>query len=101
MSDLSSNTIEITSDITEQVNNLEAKKLAWLEQKAEVLLNSENKKELVVGLIADFNNILNNSRMIEKIAKDGAARKTSSGLRSVLVEIANLFDEGWKYEASE
>tara|TARA_R110000822_G_C15170764_1_gene479244 strand:- start:319 stop:624 length:306 start_codon:yes stop_codon:yes gene_type:complete len=100
MADLSgnSNTIEITSNITEQVANLEAKKLAWLEDKAEVLLNSENKKELVVGLIADFNNILNNSKMIEKIAKDGSKKDTIIELRSVLVEIANLFDPEWRYQ---
>ena len=90
--------ITLTADISEQVNDLEAKRQLWLQDKADILLASDNKKELVVSLIEDFNRVLNGSKQIVKIAKDSVNRQTLSGLRSALVEILQLFDPEYQYE---
>ena len=98
MGDLSSNTIELVADISDQVKSLDEKKKQWLSDKADILLSSENKKELVIGLIEDFNNVYGACKQIEKLAKEGVKRKTSTGLRSSLVEIVQFFDQDYQYK---
>ena len=93
-----SETITLTADVSDQVNDLEAKRQLWLQDKADILLASDNKKELVVSLIEDFNRVLNGSKQIVKIAKDSVNRQTLSGLRSALVEILQLFDPEYQYQ---
>ena len=97
--DLSANTITLTADITDQVKSIEDKKKNWLEQKADTLLASENKKELIINLIEDFNMAYGGCKQIEKLAKEGINRKTSTGLRSSLVEIVRYFDP--EYQVSD
>ena len=89
--DLSSNTI----DITPQIAPVEETKKKWLSDKADLILASDDKKELIINLIEDFNMAYQGCKQIEKIAKEGSTRKTSSGLRSSLVEVARFFDPSY------
>lgn len=96
MTDISG--LVITADITEQVKSIEDKKKDWLSEKADTLLASENKKELVINLIEDFNMAYGGCKQIERVAKEGVSRKTSSGLRSALVEIIQYFDPEYQHK---
>jgi nitric oxide reductase large subunit len=86
--DLSSNeVITLTStplSVEEQIKRNEERRQAWYADKAELLLASDNKKELVVGLISDFNNILGCTKEIETIARDALADKTNPNLKMKL-----------------
>jgi hypothetical protein len=85
--DLSGNTITLTStplSVEEQIKRNEERRQAWFIDKAELLLASDNKKELVVGLISDFNNILGCTKEIEKIARDALADKSNPNLKMKL-----------------
>lgn len=97
--DLSSNTIELVADITDQVKSIDEKKQKWLSDKADLLLSSDNKKELIINLIEDFNMAYGGCKQIEKLAKEGVKRKTSTGLRSSLLEIVHYFDP--QYQVSD
>lgn len=96
LKDLSSNSLQV--DITEQVKQIQDKKKQWLDDKAELLLASDNKKELIINLIEDFNNAYLGCKQIEALAKEGSKRKTTSGLRSSLVEIVRYFDADYQPE---
>lgn len=98
MTDLSGNSETITLDITSQVAEQEKRRNQWLSDKADILLASDNRKELVIGLIEDFNKMINATKFLEKIARTGVSRKTSSGLRSSLVEIIQFFDAQYQYK---
>ena len=90
--DLSSNTITITSDVTEQVQSVQERKQKWLSDKADILLASDNKKDLIINLIEGFNSAIGVAKEIEKLAREAVKLKTSSGLRSGLVQIVRYFD---------
>ena len=94
MPDLSGNpeTITLTADITDQVRSIDEKKKAWLEQKAQLILSSENPSKLIINLIEDFNLAFQATKQIHKISKDAVNRKTTTGLRSGLVEIVRFFE---------
>ena len=97
--DLSSNeviTINATPlSVEEQIKRNEERRQAWYADKAELLLASDNKKELVVGLISDFNNILGCTKEIERLARLGLADKTNPNLKMKLAlrNILKLFPE--------
>ena len=96
--DLSGNTITLTStplSVEEQIKRNEERRLEWYSDKAELLLASDNKKELVVGLISDFNNILGCTKEIETIARDALADKSNPNLKMKLGlrQILKMFPE--------
>jgi hypothetical protein len=96
--DLSSNTITLTTtplSVEEQIKKNEERRLEWYNDKAEHLLSCSNKKELVVGLISDFNNILGCTKEIERLARLGLADKTNPNLKMKLAlrNILKLFPE--------
>ena len=91
--DLSGNTI--TLNVEDQVKRNEERRLEWYNDKADILLASDNKKELVVGLISDFNNILGCTKEIERLARLGLTDKTNPNLKMKLAlrNILKLFPE--------
>jgi len=96
--DLSGNTITLNAtplSVEEQIKRNEERRLQWYSDKAELLLASDNKKELVVGLISDFNNILGCTKEIETIARDALADKSNPNLKMKLGlrQILKMFPE--------
>ena len=96
--DLSGNTITLTAtplSVEDQIKRNEERRQEWYNDKAELLLASDNKKELVVGLIEDFNNILGCTKEIERLARDALADKTNPNLKMKLGlrQILKLFPE--------
>ena len=84
--------VVVTADVTEQVREIENKKKKWLSDKADVLLSSDNKKELVIGLIEDFNNVYGACKQIEKMAVSGIKGTTFTQLQDSLLQIVRYFD---------
>ena len=97
----SGETITLTTDISQQISEQEKNRNIWLSEKADFLLASDNKKELIIDLITDFNKILGATKQIDKICREGVKRYTSSGLRSSLVEVIRLFDPDFEPESSK
>lgn len=96
--DLSGNTITLTTtplSVEEQIKKNEERRQGWYNDKADILLASDNKKELIVGLISDFNNILGCTKEIEKIARDALADKSNANLKMKLGlrQILKMFPE--------
>lgn len=88
MSDISSNEIvNLTAtplSVEDQIKKNEERRQQWYQDKADILLASDNKKELIVGLITDFNNILGCTKEIERLVKDALADKSNSSLKMKL-----------------
>jgi predicted DNA-binding protein YlxM (UPF0122 family) len=104
--DLSSNTITLNAtpiSVEDQIKRNEERRLEWYNDKAELLLASDNKKELVVNLISDFNNILGCTKEIERLARLGLADKTNPNLKMKLAlrNILKLFPEPKESEVEE
>jgi hypothetical protein len=102
--DLSSNTITLTStplSVEEQIKRNEERRTQWYNDKADILLASDNKKELVVGLIEDFNNILGCTKEIERLARLALKEDTSLKFKLALRNILKLFPEPKKPEVEE
>ena len=96
--DLSSNAITVTSDITEQVRSAEERKKVWLSDKADILLASDNKKELIINLIEDFNSAIGVAKQIEKVSREGLKHKTTVALRSSLLQIVRYFEPDFQVQ---
>ena len=104
--DLSANTITLTStplSVEDQIKKNEERRQQWYADKAELLLASDNRKELVVGLISDFNNILGCTKEIEKIARDALADKSNANLKMKLGlrQILKMFPEQKEEEVED
>ena len=84
-------TITLTTDVTEQVKSVEEKKREWIADKADILLNSDNKKDLVIGLIEDFNNILGCVKEIERIVRDSLDKNDKLKFKLALRQILQMF----------
>jgi len=93
----SAQTITLETNVAEQMKAQEEKRKLWLSDKADFLLASDNKKELVVDLITDFNKILGATKQIDKICREGVKQHSLMGLRSALVEVIQLFDADYQY----
>ena len=106
MPDLSGNTITLTTtplSVEDQIKKNEERRLQWYNDKAELLLASDNKKELIVGLISDFNNILGCTKEIEEIARKALADKSNPNLKMKLGlrQILKMFPEQKEEEEVE
>jgi hypothetical protein len=88
-----SETITLTTDVTEQIKSIEDRKRVWFAEKADILLNSDNKKDLVIGLIEDFNNILGCVKEIERIVKDSLDKNDKLKFKLALRQILQMFPQ--------
>jgi hypothetical protein len=88
-----SQTITFTTDVTEQVKSVEERKRIWIADKADILLNSDNKKDLVIGLIEDFNNILGCVKEIERIVRDSLDKNDKLKFKLALRQILQMFPQ--------
>ena len=85
--------ITVTADITEQVSSIEDRKRLWISDKADILLQSENKKDLVIGLIEDFNNILGCVKEIEGICKEAVEKDDKLNFKLAVRQILQMFPQ--------
>ena len=85
--------ITITADVTDQIASVDDKKRMWIADKADLLLESENKKELVIGLITDFNNILGCVKEIERIVKEALDKDSHLKFKVALRQISQMFPQ--------
>lgn len=89
----------ITTDIQEQVDAITAKRLEWIGKKADDLLGSEQKREMLINLIEDFNQMIGCLKQIEKEARRGVKCTSVKELKASLVSIVRTYEPD--YELSE
>jgi len=83
--------ITATIDVTEQVKSVEERKKQWIADKADILLASDNKKELVIGLIDDFNGILSCVKEIERICREAIEKDDKLKFKLAVRQILQMF----------
>ena len=90
--DLSNCTLTATPlSVEEQIKRNEERRTQWYSDKAEFLLSCSNKKELIVGLISDFNNILGCTKEIEQIVRQALKDAKPAKMKLALRSLARMF----------